>query len=38
MKRSLDDFPKDVQDTVYEILARGAERKAKKQAEAAKGA
>lgn len=29
MSKSLKDFPKDVQDTVYQILANAAERKAK---------
>ncbi len=28
-RRSLDDFPKDVRDSVYEIIARAAVRKAK---------
>lgn len=33
MKRSLDNFPKDAQDTVYGILAKAAERRAKKALE-----
>lgn len=29
MSKSIKDFPKDVQDTVHELLAKAAERKAK---------
>lgn len=29
MSKSLNDFPKDVRDTVYQILAKAAERKAR---------